>query len=197
MGKSRKKQRKYAVMKKMISPKDSRIKANQIKIEKKQEEEFNQLVKNVPKYSSALFFKYNEQLGPPYHILIDTNFINFSIKNKLDLIQSMMDCLYAKCIPYITDCVMGELEKLGPKFRLALKIAKDPQFERIPCLHQGTYADDCLVNRVIQHKCYIVATCDRDLKRRIRKVPGVPIMYITQRKYSIERMPEAYGAPRV
>lgn len=23
---------------------------------------------------------------------------------------------------------------------------------------------------VIQHKCYIVATCDRDLKRRIRKV---------------------------
>jgi len=96
-----------------------------------------------------------------------------------------------------------------------------------------------------QHKCYIVATCDRDLKRRIRKVklliiylsfmvlildhitmtyeawtgflccrflvcqlctspdlrsmnwvsvlqiPGVPIMYITKRKYSIERLPEA------
>jgi len=36
-------------------------------------------------------------LGPPYHILVDTNFINFSIQNKLDLIQSMMDCLYAKC----------------------------------------------------------------------------------------------------
>ena len=44
-----------------------------------------------------------------------------------------------------------------------------------------------------QHKCYIVATCDRDLKRRIRKVPGVPIMYITQHRYSIERMPDAYG----
>jgi len=50
-----------------------------------------------PKASSALFFKYNTQLGPPYHVLIDTNFINFSIKNKLDIIQSMMDCLYAKC----------------------------------------------------------------------------------------------------
>jgi hypothetical protein len=50
-----------------------------------------------PQASSALFFKYNEQLGPPYHVLIDTNFINFSIKNKLDIIQSMMDCLYAKC----------------------------------------------------------------------------------------------------
>ena len=44
-----------------------------------------------------------------------------------------------------------------------------------------------------QHKCYIVATCDRDLKRRLRKIPGVPIMYITQHRYSIERMPDAYG----
>ena len=47
----------------------------------------------------------------------------------------------------------------------------------------------------VQHKCYIVATCDRDLKRRIRRIPGVPIMYIRAHKYSIERMPEAFGAP--
>jgi len=54
-----------------------------------------------PQASSALFFKYNEQLGPPYHVLLDTNFINFAIKNKLDVIQSMMDCLYAKCQLYL------------------------------------------------------------------------------------------------
>ena len=34
------------------------------------------------KTSTALFFKYNSQLGPPYQVLVDTNFINFSIKNK-------------------------------------------------------------------------------------------------------------------
>jgi U3 small nucleolar RNA-associated protein 24 len=34
------------------------------------------------------------------------------------------------------------------------------------------------------------------LKRRIRKIPGVPIMFISNHKYTIERMPEAYGAPR-
>lgn len=69
----------------------------------------------------------------------------------------------------------------------------------------------------MQFRCFIVATCDRDLKRRIRKVkwkknsysifhcwnltlmcelglvqiPGVPIMYITRHRYSIERLPEA------
>lgn len=110
--------------------------------------------------------------------------------------RSLMDCLFAKCTPYITDCVMAELEKLGPKYRVALRIAKDPRFKRLPCLHKGTYADDCLVQRVKQHKCYIVATCDRDLKRRIRKVPGVPIMYISQHKYTIERMPDVFGAPK-
>ena len=50
------------------------------------------------------------------------------------------------------------------------------------------------MNRVTQHKAYIVATCDKDLKRRIRKLPGVPIMYLTNLRYSIERMPDAYGA---
>ena len=34
------------------------------------------------KTPAALFFKYNSQLGPPYQVLVDTNFINFSIKNK-------------------------------------------------------------------------------------------------------------------
>ena len=145
--------------------------------------------------SSALYFKYNTQLGPPYHVLIDTNFINFSIQNKLEIISSMMDCLYAKCIPVITDCVMGELEKMGRSHRLALRLVQDERFERVTCTHKGTYADDCLVDRVTQHKCYIVATCDKDLKRRIRRIPGVPIMYIRGHRYSIERLPEAYGAP--
>ena len=73
-----------------------------------------------------MFFHYNSALGPPYHILLDTNFINFSIQNKLEVVQAAMDCLYAKCTPCITDCVMAELEKLGPKYRVALRYAPDP-----------------------------------------------------------------------
>ena len=68
-------------------------------------------------------------------------------------------------------------------------------FRLCPMACGSDYADDCLHQRCQQHRCYIVATCDKDLKRRIRKVPGVPIMYINSRKYSIERMPEAFGAP--
>ncbi len=56
---------------------------------------------------------------------------------------------------------------------------------------KGIYADDCLVDRVIKNKTYIVATNDVALKRRIRKMPGVPIMSVARGKYVIERLPDA------
>lgn len=89
---------------------------------------------------------------------------------QIDLVKGMTDCLYAECTPCITDCVMAELEKLGQKYRVALKIAKDSRIRKLPCTHKGTYADDCICERVTQHRCYIVATCDKDLRRRLRKV---------------------------
>lgn len=142
-----------------------------------------------PQVSSALFFQYNTALVPPYQVLVDTNFLSHTVQKKLEILPTMMDCLYAKCIPIITDCVMAELEKLGTKYRIALRIARDERWERLQCGHKGTYADDCIVDRIMRHKIYIVATNDRDLKRRIRKIPGVPIMSVARGKYLIERLP--------
>ena len=87
MGKA-KKTRKFAVAKKIISPKDTRVKSNASKAQEKQlalkkKDEPRQVEQAV----SALFFQYNTQLGPPYHILVDTNFINFSIRKKLDMVS--------------------------------------------------------------------------------------------------------------
>ena len=211
---------------------------------------------------TSLFLSHNEALVPPYRVIVDTNFINLSLENRIDVVKGMsalraclrretleaddrflpsfltpVDSLYAKCeahlasrgelrcarrpavgrggvgkieprqltvdpapgIPCISDCVIAELEKLGQKYRLALRcvpslalslshppgrltpppfsnsVARDPRFERLPCSHKGTYADDCIVERVNSHRCYIVATCDRALRRRLRKVPGVPV----------------------
>ena len=50
----------------------------------------------------------------------------------------------------VTDCVVAELEKLGHRYRLALHLAKDPRIKRLKCLHAGTYADDCIVQRVTE-----------------------------------------------
>mmetsp|Transcript_51291 Transcript_51291/g.83209 ORF Transcript_51291/g.83209 Transcript_51291/m.83209 type:complete len:208 (-) Transcript_51291:70-693(-) len=174
---------------KRINPNDERLKAA-AKAKAKIEKEKRPAVKEVTKAHSSLFFQYNTNLRPPYQILLDTNFINMSIQMKLDIFKAAMECLLAKCVPCITDCVMGELEKMGTRHRLALRLAKDPRFTRLTCQHKGIYADDCICERVQQHKCYIVCTNDKDLKRRIRKVPGVPIMSVARGMFKIERVPE-------
>ncbi|KAJ5770837.1 uncharacterized protein N7511_002888 [Penicillium nucicola] len=183
------KTRKFALAKRAITMKDNRLKSNQDK--KEEEKPKDDLIREAPQAPSSMFFQYNTALAPPYSVLVDTNFISHTIQHKLEVIPSMMDCLYAKCIPIVTDCVLAELEKLGPKYRLALRVAKDTRFERVKCDHKGTYADDCLVDRVIKHRVYIIATNDRDLKRRIRKIPGAPIMSVARGKYVIERLPDA------
>ncbi|KAI9840804.1 MAG: rRNA-processing protein fcf1 [Sclerophora amabilis] len=188
-----KKTRKFAQVKRIIGQRDARLKKNQDKgeTEAKKKAKGNELVREIPQVSSSLFFQYNTALRPPYSILIDTNFLSHTVRNKLELLPSMMDCLYASCRPMITSCVMAELEKLGTKYRIALRIARDERWERLACDHKGVYADDCIVDRVQKSKIYIVATNDRDLKRRIRKIPGVPIMSVARGKYVIERLPDA------
>lgn len=76
------------------------------------------------------------------------------------------------------------------------RILRDERIQRLTCQHRGTYADDCLFERC-KARCYIVATCDRDLKRRIRKITGVPIMYISGHRVTVEKMPMALGAPKM
>ncbi|KAI9870472.1 MAG: rRNA-processing protein fcf1 [Pleopsidium flavum] len=188
-----KRTRKFVQVKRIIGQRDSRLKKNQDKgeLEGKRKAKGDDIVREIPQVSSSLFFQYNTALVPPYSILIDTNFLSHTVQHKLELLSTMMDCLYAKCIPIITDCVMAELEKLGQKYRIALRIARDERWERLKCDHKGVYADDCIVDRVMKHKVYIVATNDRDLKRRIRKIPGVPIMSVARGKYVIERLPDA------
>ncbi|THH13262.1 hypothetical protein EW146_g6940 [Bondarzewia mesenterica] len=149
-----------------------------------------------PQLASSLFLAHNTALVPPYRVLIDTNFINFSLQNKLELVSGMMDCLYAKCIPCITDCVMAELEKLGHRYRVALRIARDPRFERLTCSHTGTYADDCLVQRVTANRCFIVATCDRMAAQYNDHSPNTLLEIISRSRCAFETTAwpmEAYG----
>lgn len=95
MGKA-KKTRKFAQVKRIMNPKDTRIRSVQKALDEKEEKK-PEAVRHIQQVSSSLFFKYNTALKPPYQVLVDTNFINFSIQNKLELVKSMLDCLYAKC----------------------------------------------------------------------------------------------------
>lgn len=65
MGKA-KKTRQFAAVKRMISPKDSRLEQNKKKEkEKREKKDKEKAPRHVEKTPSALFFEYNTQLGPP------------------------------------------------------------------------------------------------------------------------------------
>lgn len=194
-----KRTRKFAEVKRVISKKDARRQENAGKADENNLQQKGksagpasaELIREIPQQPSSMFFAANEALVPPYQILVDTNFLSHTISRKLPLLESMMDLLYAKANPIITDCVMAELEKLGPRYRLALRIARDPRWERLRCDHKGVYADDCIVDRIIKHRVYLVATNDKALKNRIRKIPGVPIISCAKGKYVVEKLPDA------
>lgn len=154
----------------------------------KESDEVN-LVQQEP---TGMWFNENLNLQPPYRVLLDTNFFSHTVRNKVDVLEGLMDALLAKCIPVVTDCVMAELEKLGPKYRLPLRLARDERWERLTCSHTGNYADDCIVDVVTKDRIYLVGTNDADLRRRLRKVKGVPLIAVGRGKYSVERLPSAY-----
>ena len=80
MGKA-KQTRKFAVAKRMMSANDTRVRKNQEEAKaKKKAKEQKEKPRQIEQANASLFFQYNEQLGPPYHVLVDTNFINFSIR---------------------------------------------------------------------------------------------------------------------
>lgn len=54
----------------MVSLKDNRIKEKDRLLKPKKEDPAAQKVIEKPQQSSALFFSYNTQLGPPYHIIL-------------------------------------------------------------------------------------------------------------------------------
>ena len=85
------------------------------------------------------------------------------------VLRAVCCVLCAACCVLCAACCVLPSDAPSP-FPPARLPRQDPRVERLPCSHRGTYADDCICERVSQHKCYIVATCDRDLRRRIRKV---------------------------
>ncbi|CCL99197.1 uncharacterized protein FIBRA_01212 [Fibroporia radiculosa] len=80
-----KKTRKFAQVKRLLNPNDIRLKENQLKQKQKEEAEKEKAVRRIPQVASSLFLQHNDALVPPYRVLIDTNFINFSLQNKLEL----------------------------------------------------------------------------------------------------------------
>lgn len=124
-------------------------------------------------------FKFRE----PYQVLIDDQLVLDCQKSHYDLVGGLKRTLQAEVKPMITQCSMQAL--YATKNQDAIEIGKE--FERRRCNHPPREAKpptECIESIVNvkgsnKHR-YVVASQEVTLRRKLRKVPGVPLIHMSR-----------------
>lgn len=135
-------------------------------------------------------FKFRE----PYQTLIDAELILTCQKASFDILKGLNRTIQAECKPMITQCCMQALYTIGNQD--AISIAKN--FERRRCNHQPSSPEEpsnCIesvvnVNGENKHR-YIIASQDQSLRKKLRKIPGVPIIFMNRSVMVMEPLSHA------
>lgn len=115
-------------------------------------------------------------------VLLDTNFILTALQCKVDFFEDISRLGFEVLIP---SAVIGEIKKIinskkKLRFRkdaeLALRILENNSFKEIEC--KTSYADKEIVRFLKKHPNVLLATMDKELKKKVTN----PIMVIRARK---------------
>ncbi|KAK0654417.1 rRNA-processing protein utp23 [Lasiodiplodia hormozganensis] len=138
----------------------------------------------------ALTFGFRE----PYQVLVDSEIVLDSTRMKMDLAGYLERTLQGKVKPMITQCSMRHL--YASKDQDA--IGKAQAFERRRCNHHTLEEPlstlDCVKSvldpkdsKTNKHR-YVVASQEQRLRSYLRKIPGVPLIYINRSVMIMEPM---------
>lgn len=124
-------------------------------------------------------------IKPPYKVLLDGNFIALCVQMKVDLRERLPKVLQVKpgeCELLVPRAALRELELLGEPMRAAFELAQ--QFQVVEHDDCGDEAD---VTKVIAHiigerneRKLVVCTQEVELRKALRAVPGVPLIYLNR-----------------
>ncbi|KFY16179.1 hypothetical protein V492_01512, partial [Pseudogymnoascus sp. VKM F-4246] len=139
----------------------------------------------------------------PYQVLLDADIIRDADKFKMDLIGGLERTLHGQVKPMITQCSMRHLYNAAKEPGVSFLIDKAKLFERRRCGHlpadypEPLSAESC-INSVVDAKgsgrnkhCYVVASQDVEVRRKMRAVVGVPLVYINRSVMIMEPMADA------
>ncbi|CAK7198624.1 hypothetical protein SEUCBS139899_001288 [Sporothrix eucalyptigena] len=138
----------------------------------------------------------------PYQVLVDADLVHDSERFTMDLQAGLERTLHGKVKIMITQCCIRHLYARAkePGMNRAIDLAKT--FERRRCGHRPDKFEealstlDCLTHVVDEkgkgenkHR-YVVATQDQSVRRYMRTVSGVPLIYINRSVMIMEPMSE-------
>ncbi|KAF2118463.1 Fcf1-domain-containing protein [Lophiotrema nucula] len=144
-------------------------------------------------------YKLHHNLREPYQVLLGHEILQEAAKSKIDLIGRLQKLMQGQVKPMITQCDMRHLYNAKPKDNALIDLAKT--YERRRCGHheleEPLTSLECLSacvdpNDTLNNKFgYCVASNDAKVRAHLRKIPGVPLIYISRSVVILEPMTEA------
>eukprot|EP01134_Creolimax_fragrantissima_P004211 CFRG4211T1 len=126
------------------------------------------------------FYKARYGLHEPFQVLVDATFCQASLQTKIYIKDQLATYFGGTISLFTSPCIVEEVRKLGSEFSGAHLINRKFEYRR--CNHKigVKNARDCVLDIVGTDNRFrlIVATQDLALREKLRKIPGVPIVYI-------------------
>ncbi|CUS21735.1 LAQU0S03e09538g1_1 [Lachancea quebecensis] len=143
-----------------------------------------------------LIYNHNFKFREPYQVLVDDQIVCDTYKASFDLVKGLQRTLQAEVKPMITQCCIQAIYET--KNQDAIELAKS--FERRRCNHPPKEAKppiECLqsvvsVNGNNKHR-YVVASQDPSIRRKLRQIPGVPLIYMNRSVMVMEPLSKVSG----
>ena len=140
-------------------------------------------------------------LKAPYKVLLDGNFIAMSIQMKVDVHERVPKYLQVKpyeCEFYVPRAALEELQLLGETMKEAYALATSFKVAETHDQSEKDEGKPVDVSKAIQtiigakndHK-FVVCTQEVELRKALRLVPGVPLMYLNRSVLVFEEISHA------
>ncbi|KAM3858184.1 rRNA-processing protein UTP23 homolog [Diretmus argenteus] len=126
------------------------------------------------------FFKYSFNFREPFQILLDGTFCQAALKNKIQIKEQMPKYLMGEVQFCTTNCALKELDSLGKELYGAKIILQKFQVRNCKHFKNPVPAGECLLSMLEETNPhhYFVATQDFKVTEGLKKIPGVPLLYI-------------------
>ncbi|XP_065910465.1 rRNA-processing protein UTP23 homolog [Dysidea avara] len=134
------------------------------------------------------FYKMNYGVREPYQVLVDGTFCQAALKGKIYIKEQLPKYIGSSVQILTTRCAIEETRSIGDDLIGALLVAKRFQQRNCGHKHKCIPAADCFTSLIGNDNSnhYFVATQDVELRRKLRRIPGVPLLYINRNTIVLE-----------
>lgn len=135
------------------------------------------------------FYKNNFGFHQPYQILVDLTFCQTALNYKINIKEQVPKYIDGESQLFTTRCIMHEGKLLGAAVGGAVHIGKQFKFRK--CGHEAEplSAQDCILSMIGESNAFhfFVASQDTELRGKLRKLPGVPLLHINYNALVLEK----------